>query len=99
MLATEGPFSATLNFPTIVLSKLPLFVSRRMFVDGILSGRLAISDSLHHPQVRGAAHLVNGRLLGGPSLSTSITFGGQTATIDFAQIAQKNVRLGRSRRN
>ena len=65
-----------------------------MFVDGILSGRLAISDSLHHPQVRGTAHLVNGRLLGGLSLSTRITFGGQTATIDFAQITQKNVRLG-----
>ena len=90
-LATDGPISATLNFPAIFLSKLPLYLSRRMFVDGILSGRLAISDSLHHPQLRGAAHLINGRLLGGTSLSTSITFGGQTATIDFAQIAQKSM--------
>jgi hypothetical protein len=93
VLDPDGPLSATLNFPAIVLSKLPLFVSRRMFVDGILSGRLAISDSLHHPQVRGAAHLINGKLLGGASLSTSITLGGQAATIDFAQVAQKNVRL------
>ena len=92
VLNTDGPLSATLNFPAILLSKLPLYVSRRMFVDGILSGRLTISDSLHHPQLRGTAHLINGRLLGGASLSTGITFGGQTATIDFAQVAQKNVR-------
>jgi len=92
VLNTDGPLSATLNFPAILLSKLPLYLSRRTFVDGILSGRLAISDSLHQPQLRGTAHLINGRLLGQPSLSTGITFGGQTATIDFAQVVQKNVR-------
>jgi hypothetical protein len=92
-LETDGPFSASLNFPAIFLSKLPLFVSRRVFVDGILSGRLSVSDSLQHPQLRGAAHLLNGRLLGGTSLSASMTFGGRTAAIDFAQMAQKNVRL------
>ncbi len=63
-----------------------------MFVDGILSGRLSISDSPHHPQLRGTAHLINGRLLGGASLSTALTFEGQTATIDFARVAQTNVR-------
>jgi hypothetical protein len=63
-----------------------------MFVDGILSGRLTVSDSLHHPQLRGTARLINARLLGRPTLSTSVTFGGETATIDFAQIAQQNVR-------
>ena len=92
VLNTDGPLSATLNFPAILLAKLPLFVSRGMFVDGILSGRLTISDSLHHPQLRGSANLINGRLLGGASLSTGITFGGQTATVDFAQVAPKNVR-------
>ena len=92
MLNMDGPLSATLNFPAILLSKLPLYVSRRMFVDGVLSGRLTISDSLQHPQLRGFAHLINGRLLGGASLSTGISFGGQTATIDFVQVAQKNVR-------
>jgi len=91
-LNTDGPLSATLNFPAILLSKLPLYLSRRMFVDGILSGRLTVSDSLSHPQLHGTAHLINGRLLGSPTLSTSITFGGETATIDFAQIAQQNVR-------
>jgi hypothetical protein len=92
VLDTEGPLSATLNFPAILLAKLPLYLSRKTFVDGILSGRLTVSDSLRHPQLRGVAHLIKGRLLGHPSLSTSITFGGETATIDFAQIAQQNVR-------
>jgi hypothetical protein len=91
-LNTDGPLSATLNFPAILLSKLPLYVSRRMFVDGVLSGRLTVSDSLTHPQLHGTAHLINGRLLGSPTLSTGITFGGESATIDFAQIAEQNVR-------
>jgi|GEM_PF-525667 len=92
VLDTDGPLSATLNFPAILLAKLPLYLSRRTFVDGILSGRLTISDSLHHPQVRGTAHLINGRLLGQAALSTSVTFTGRSATIDFAEVAQKNVR-------
>src|SRR5438552_2388307 len=92
ILNTDGALSATLNFPVVLLSKLPLYVSQRMFVDGVLSGRLTISDSLQHPQLRGFAHLINGRFLGGASLSTGISFGGQTATIDFVQVAQKNVR-------
>ena len=91
-LTTDGPLSATLSFPAIFLSKLPLYISRRIFVDGILSGRLTISDSPHHPRLLGNAHLINGRFLSGSSLSTGITFGGQTATIDFAQFAQNNVR-------
>jgi hypothetical protein len=92
VLNTGGPLSATLNFPVILLSRLPLYLSRRIFADGILSGRLTLSDSLSHPQVRGTAHLINGRLLGYGSLSTGITFAGQTATIDLAQVARENVR-------
>jgi hypothetical protein len=92
VLNTDGPLSATLNFPAILLAKLPLYFSRRIFADGILSGRLTLSDSLHHPQVHGTAQLINGRLLGYGSLSTSLTFAGRTATINFAQVAHENVR-------
>jgi hypothetical protein len=92
VLNTDGPLSATLNFPAILLSKLPLYLSRRIFADGILSGRLTLSDSLHYPQVHGTAQLINGRLLGHGSLSTSITFAGRSAAIDFAQVAHENVR-------
>jgi hypothetical protein len=68
-----------------------------MFVDGVLSGRLTISASLDHPQLRGFVYLINGRLLGGAPFSTGINFGGQSATIDFARIAQKEVRRPRAR--
>lgn len=88
----DGPISGTLNFPAIFLTRLPASVSRQMFVDGILSGRLTLSGSSRYPQLRGTANLINGRLLDGPSLSTALTFGGQTATIDFVRIAQPNVR-------
>lgn len=87
----SGSLSATLNFPAVFLAKLPLYLSRRTFVDGILSGRLALSDSLDHPQLRGNAQLINGRLLGGLSLSAGMTFGGQTATTDYARFTQKNI--------
>lgn len=89
---TDGSISATLNFPAIFLPNLPVYLSRRMFVDGILSGRLSISDSPHHPHLRGTAHLLNGRPLGGTPFSTALTFEGQTAKIDFARVGQANVR-------
>jgi hypothetical protein len=88
---TDGPLSASLSFPAILLSKLPLYLSRQIFVDGILSGRLTISDSPRHPRLLGNAHLINGRFLGGVAFSTGITFGGQTATIDFAQFGKDKV--------
>jgi hypothetical protein len=92
VLNTDGPLSATVSFPAVFLSKLPLYLSRRIFADGILSGRLTLSDSPHHPRLLGNVQLINGRFLGGPSLSTGITFGGQTATIDFARVPQTTVR-------
>jgi hypothetical protein len=92
-LKTEGPISATLNFPAIFLAKLPRYVSRGIFNDGILSGQLTISDSLGHPRVLGDLHLINGKFAVGASLSTRVTFGGQTATIEFAQLRQNGAQL------
>jgi len=96
-LKTDGPFSGNLNFPAVLLSKLPRYVSPWMFVDGILSGRLTFSDSLAHPQIRGSTNIIDGRFLGGALLSTGITFGGQSAAIDFIQLGHKNARGGQSR--
>src|SRR5205085_4158138 len=75
-----------------LLSGLPRYITRLMFVDGLLTGRLVVSDSLRHPQIRGFTHVIDARLLGGASLSTAVTFAGQTATVDFAQFVQKNLR-------
>jgi hypothetical protein len=93
-LNNDGPFSATLSFPAVLLSKLPRYLSRGIFVDGILSGHLALSNSLLHPHLLGDIHLINGRFVGGLSLSVGVTFGGQTAAIDFAQLTQNSVRYG-----
>jgi hypothetical protein len=93
VLKAEGPVSATLNFPAIFLAKLPRYISRGIFSDGILSGQLAISDSLGHPQILGNLHLIGGRFAVGASLSTRLMFVGQTATIDFAQLKQNGAQL------
>jgi hypothetical protein len=87
----DGPFSATLSFPAVLLSKLPRYLSRGIFVDGILSGHLALSNSLLHPHLLGDVHMINGRFVDGLSLSAGITFGGQTAAISFAQLTKNNV--------
>ena len=93
-LKNDGPFSATLSFPAVLLSKLPRYLSRGVFLDGILSGRLALSNSLRDPLLLGNLHLINGRFVGGLSLSTGITFRGKTAAIDFAQFTKSNFRCG-----
>jgi hypothetical protein len=93
VLNTEGPISATLNFPAIFLAKLPRYVSRGIFHDGILSSQLAISGSLGHPRILGDLHLIDGKFAVGASLSTRVTFGGQTATIEFAQLRQNGAQL------
>lgn len=93
-LKSDGLFSATVSFPAVLLSKLPRYLSRGLFFDGILSGRLALSNSLRDPLLLGNLHLINARLAGGLSLSTGITLRGKTAAIDFAQFTRNNVRYG-----
>ncbi|MEY2560812.1 MAG: hypothetical protein QOG51_1227 [Verrucomicrobiota bacterium] len=85
---TDGPLSATLSFPAIFLAKLPNYLSRKIFYDGILSGQLSLSDSLGHPRVLGDLQLIAGKFGVGVSLSTRMTFNGQIGTIDFVQLKQ-----------
>jgi hypothetical protein len=92
-LAIDGPLSATLNFPALFLAKLPAYISRGIFTRGILSGNLAISDSIRHPNIIGETNLIDGQFLRGSSLSTGLTFKGATATIDFAQVRQNRADL------
>jgi hypothetical protein len=82
-LNTDGPLAATLNFPAIFLAKLPAYISRQVFTDGILRGNLTMSGSLRHPQILGDAGLIAGKFLGGSALSTHVGFQGRTASIDF----------------
>ncbi len=85
--STTG-FSATVNFPTLLVAKVPNYLSQRLFVDGILSGRISFSGSWPDAELAGDAQLINARFLGGPTLSTKLVFQGQKASVDFVRIVK-----------
>ena len=89
-LASNGPLSATVNFPALFLAKLPSFITRGIFTSGILSGNLNFTDSVQHPLTFGSVSLVDGRLLRGSAISTEINFKGRKATIDFAHLKERD---------
>jgi hypothetical protein len=68
-----------------------------MFRDGILSGKLFLSETLKHPRLVGDVQLVNGKLQGVPmnltETSGRVTFNGERATIDFFNAATKDADL------
>jgi hypothetical protein len=90
VLNTDGPLSGTVNFPSISLRRLPHYISREVFVDGILSGKLAISNSLRQPRVVGDVDLLGGKFASAFSISMHITLAGPTATIGYADLRQNN---------
>lgn len=87
-LSSDGPLSATLNFPAIILTKLPRYLSPAVFTRGILSGNIAIADSVQHPLITGTANLVDGQFLRGSTLSAGVNFKGRNATIDFVHLRE-----------
>ena len=87
-LSSDGPLSATLNFPAIFLAKLPTYLSRGVFTRGILSGNINIADSVQHPLISGSVNLVDGQLLRGLTVSAGVTFKGRNATIDFVHLRE-----------
>ena len=92
-LSSDGPLSATLNFPAIILAKLPRYLSPAVFTRGILSGNIAIADSVQHPLITGNANLVDGQFLRGSMLSSGVTFKGRNATIDFLHLRERSLVL------
>jgi len=91
VLSSDGPMSATLNFPAIILAKLPRYFSPAIFTRGILSGNITIADSVQHPLITGSANLVDGQFLRGSMVSTGVTFKGRNATIDFVHLREPAV--------
>lgn len=87
-LTSEGPVSAALSCPALLLGNLPSYLSRGLFTGGIVSGNVSVADSVAHPLMTGAISLVDGRLLPGPTVSAGITFKGRAATIDFVHVRE-----------
>jgi autotransporter translocation and assembly factor TamB len=82
-LSSNGPLSASVNFPALFLAKLPTFISHGLFTRGILSGNLNFSDSVQHPLITGSIDLTDGQLLRGLSISAGVTATGTDAAINF----------------
>ncbi len=95
--AGAEPFSADLNFPAVFLNRLPRYLSHDVFRDGILSGRLQMSQSLLHPAITGDCQLTNGKLGVTPlhltEASGRLAFKGQTASIDFLNLGNAEIAL------
>lgn len=88
-VSSNGPLSATLNFPAMILAKLPRYLSPAIFTRGILSGNIAIADSVQHPLITGTANLVDGQFLRGSTASAGVTFKGRNAAIDFVHLREQ----------
>ena len=87
----------TIDFPQIALAQFPSCLSIGHVEAGTLSGKLQMSDTLNRPRILGDFQLAGGRS-SDPTFTFSdvnghITFVGDRATIDFLNLAQKDVRL------
>jgi len=95
--AALEPISANIDFPAIFLVQLPRYLSHDLFRDGILSGKMSISETLRHPKISGDLQLINGKLIGTllPAIVASgrLAFNGKTASLDFANINTRDVDL------
>ena len=92
-----SPVNATLDFPSLFLAAASQFFHPAVFSDGILSGKLSISDTLQHPRITGDAQLLNGKLQNASlnliQASSHITFQGNQATVNFLNAATNDVDL------
>src|SRR6266568_3401786 len=92
-----SPVNVTLDFPSIFLANAPQLFHPEIFRDGILSGKLSLSDTLQHPRLVGDVQLVNGKLqntsLDLTEASGWITLNGTRASLDFFAAATKDVDL------
>lgn len=92
-LSTDGPLSATLDFPAVFLSNLPRYFCSGIFTRGILTGNATISDSVKQPAIKGSLNLIDGKLLYGEAISAALTFKGQSAAVDYARISDNGADL------
>jgi hypothetical protein len=87
--ATNGPLSATFDFPAVFFRTVPRPLSGG-FVDGVLNGTIVASGSLRYPRLVGNIGILEAKSASGFAVSTSARFEGETATIDYASFRQNN---------
>src|SRR5216110_1855811 len=95
-----SPLNITLNFPSVFLAKAHQLFHPEIFNDGILSGNISLSETLQHPHIDGDLQLTNGKMSGDAGASINLTeasgrivFGGNRASIEFLNVATKNIDL------
>ena len=94
-----SPLDVSLDFPGLFLAAAPQFFYSSVVEDGILSGKISLSETLEHPHIIGDVQLVNGRVAGSNSLfnvvraSTLAIFDGNHAFLEFLNLATKDVDL------
>jgi autotransporter translocation and assembly factor TamB len=92
-----SPLEVTIDLPAIFLANAPQFFHPEIFSNGILSGKIYLSETLQHPRVVGDLQLLDGKLQNAPMNFTEAngraTFNGDRATIDFFNACRKDVCL------
>jgi hypothetical protein len=94
-----SPLNVSLDFPALFLAAAPQFFHSNILEDGILSGKISLSETLEHPRIVGEVQLVNGKLASSDSFfnvtgaSTLAIFNGNHASLEFLNLATKDVDL------
>ena len=94
-----SPLNVSLDFPALFLATAPQFFHTSILEDGILSGRVSLSETLEHPRIIGEVQLVNGKLASSDSLSNIIgastlaIFDGTHASLEFLNLSTKDADL------
>jgi hypothetical protein len=94
-----SPINVSLDFPAIFLAATPQLFHSNILEDGILSGKISLSETLECPSIVGEVQLVNGKLVSSDffsnvtGVSTLAIFDGNHASLEFLNIATKDVDL------
>ncbi|MEP6685947.1 MAG: hypothetical protein ABJB22_04145, partial [Verrucomicrobiota bacterium] len=94
-LAYDQPAAGTLDFPLVMIARLPRFLKRDDSAAGILTGKLALGHTLRSPELTGDAQLIDGRFRdhrGSPlAVSSRVVFNRSKAAIEFLNLRSGEV--------
>jgi len=89
-LAYDQPATGNLDFPLVMIARLPRFLKRDDLAAGILSGKLALGHTLRNPALTGDAQLIDGRFrdhgLHPFAASGRVLFTESKAELEFANL-------------